>query len=526
MTSIAERLVSARRALSQRQFKQAHEICVAVLQQEPGNVEAHYLLACNAIERREISKAKTLLEVAHELAPAHVDVVLQLARCLLMLHEDVAARELLTITSLVPSTAAQHDTLGVLLTRLGVHDAATPHFKQSVALMPTPGALFNLASNERIVGVLGDSLEHFMALIQQAPDYYQAYSVIPELRRATPDNNLIDTITRLLPQLEPGSDGYYHLCMALAREHDALGQQGDMWRWLKAGNSAKKQRIAYQFSQDAANFQAVKEHCGATFFKRAVAGSKAAGPRPIFILGMPRSGTTLLERILSGPESVHAPGELHDVPITVKRLSGSNSPQVLDPRTMASLASLDIAALANEYRQRVRQHAPQGSCFIDKMPLNFFYAGVIQKALPEAKIICMQRNPMDVCFSNLKQLFAVNFSYYNYSLDQEDAARFIVAFHDLVAHWREWLPSSQFMEVSYEALVDSPEEHAKRVFEFCELSWRSEYLAIENNAAPVATASAVQVRQPLYRSGMARWKAYEQQLQPAARIFNAAGLKF
>jgi hypothetical protein len=157
------------------------------------------------------------------------------------------------------------------------------------------------------------------------------------------------------------------------------------------------------------------------------------------------------------------------------------------------------------------------------MPLNFFYAPLIRQALPRAKVICLRRGPLDTCLSNYRQLFATSFSYYNYAYDLLDTGRYYTAFDSLLALWRESI-GENYLEVRYEDVVDDTEREARRLIEFCELKWDPRCLAFQDNAAPVATASSAQVRQPIYRTSIERWRHYERELAPLRAQLTAAGI--
>ncbi len=161
--------------------------------------------------------------------------------------------------------------------------------------------------------------------------------------------------------------------------------------------------------------------------------------------------------------------------------------------------------------------------FVDKMPLNVLYAGLIHRALPNARIVCLRRDPMDVCLSNFRQLFATGFSYYDYAYDLEDVARYYVGFDRLVAHWRRTLPADRFTEIAYEDLVADQEGATRRLLAFCALRWDPRCLDFHENRAPVATASSVQVRRPLYSTAVGRWRRYGEALEPMRRVLAEAG---
>jgi hypothetical protein len=238
---------------------------------------------------------------------------------------------------------------------------------------------------------------------------------------------------------------------------------------------------------------------------------------------MPRTGTTLVERILSSHPNVFSAGELTNFGLVLKRATATPSNRVLDAETLGAGAHCDFAAVGAAYVESTRPRTGHKERFIDKMPLNLFYAALIRRCLPNAKIVCLRRNPLDTCLSNYRQLFATSFSYYNYSYSLVDIGRYYAAFHALTKVWRESL-TLNYLEIHYEDVVDRTEHEARRLVEFCELPWDARCLTFQDNAAPVATASSVQVRQPIYRSGLERWRHYERELTPLRELLAAAGI--
>jgi hypothetical protein len=238
---------------------------------------------------------------------------------------------------------------------------------------------------------------------------------------------------------------------------------------------------------------------------------------------MPRTGTTLVERILSSHPQVFAAGELTNFGLASKRATGTGSNRVLDPETLVASASCDAYALGETYLDSTRPRTGHTERFIDKMPLNFFYAALIRRALPNAKIVCLRRNPLDTCLSNYRQLFATGFSYYDYAYDLLDIGRYFAGFSKLADHWARTL-GGNYLEVHYERVVENTPQEARRLLEFCELPWDPACVAFERNAAPVATASSVQVRQPIYRTGLERWRHYQRELAPLEVLLRAEGL--
>nr|WP_225444725.1 sulfotransferase [Pseudomarimonas arenosa] len=248
-----------------------------------------------------------------------------------------------------------------------------------------------------------------------------------------------------------------------------------------------------------------------------------ASEEPIFIVGLPRTGTTLVERILSSHPQVFAAGELSHFATALKRAAATASPYVLDAETLRAAADLDLAAVGRSYIDSTRPRTGHTPRFIDKMPLNVVLAGVIRAALPKARIICLRRHPLDSCLSNYRQLFATGFTYYHYAYDLIDCGRYWLGFDRLVAHWRAEL-GDRFMEVHYEQVVEDIESQARRLLAFVGLPWDPRCIDFHQNQAPVATASSAQVREPLYRRAVGRWQRYQDQLLPLIDWLHSQGV--
>ena len=252
------------------------------------------------------------------------------------------------------------------------------------------------------------------------------------------------------------------------------------------------------------------------------AGAEEA--EPIFIVGMPRTGTTLVDRILSGHSAVSSAGELTDFALYMKRRAKTPSPLVLDPETLEAAIDVDSAALGRDYMASVKASLGLEGRFIDKMPLNIFYAPLILRAMPNARVICLRRHPADTVLSNYRQLFATGFSYYNYAYDITHTARYFAGFDRMVKDFEDMLPADRFIQVHYEKVVDNLEAEARRLLDFCGLPFEPGCVDFHRNAAPVATASSAQVRKPLYRTSLDRWKRYRPGIDPALGVLVEEGV--
>ncbi len=181
---------------------------------------------------------------------------------------------------------------------------------------------------------------------------------------------------------------------------------------------------------------------------------------------------------------------------------------MLDTETLAATSGINFSDIGERYLNDTKHLARGSARFTDKMPLNFFYAGLIHQAMPDARIVILRRNPLDSCLSNFRQLFSTGFSYYNYALSIDDTAEYYMAFENLIEHWKQNLPGNRVHEIYYEDIVKDQENQTRQLLDFCELSWDENCLRFHENTAPVSTASSVQVRQPLYAGSVGRWQKY------------------
>jgi hypothetical protein len=318
------------------------------------------------------------------------------------------------------------------------------------------------------------------------------------------------------------ADSRLHIGHALAKAHEDLDDAESAMRWLARAKDMKRAAGRH----DAGELDELFASAATTAEGVFDSGAGWQDDAPIFVVGMPRTGTTLVDRILSSHSVVTSAGELTDFALEVKRAAKTPSQLVLEAETLRAAPSLNLAGVGERYIARARRVVGDAPRFVDKMPLNFFYAALILKALPRARVICVRRNPADTVLSNYRQLFATAFSYYQFASDLGWTADYYVRFDRLMAAFREKLPPQQFTEVWYEDIVADIDTQARRLVGFCGLPWQDQCLAFHENAAPVATASSAQVRQPLYATSVHRWRRYRAWMQPALDVLEAAGVAF
>jgi hypothetical protein len=304
-----------------------------------------------------------------------------------------------------------------------------------------------------------------------------------------------------------------HLDFALAKALADLKEHRRSFEHLLRGNAGKRATIPY----DEAAAMALFDRIEATFTPELIAAQSGLGDPsgvPIFVLGMPRSGTTLVEQILASHPLVHGAGELktfNDVVDTVRGPDGAVAPF---PEFVPALEAAPIRMIGAHYLAQIQALAPKASHITDKMPSNYYFAGLIHLALPNARIIHTMRDPVDTCISCFSKLFTAE---QNHTYDLGELGRYYRRYQELMTHWRRVLPAGRILDVRYEDVVADLEGQARHMIAHCGLEWDPRCLAFHATERPVRTASATQVRRPIYRSAIGRWRVYEEFLAPLLR---------
>lgn len=513
------RLAAAARLLSVKAYREAHRACLEVLKTDPGNAEAFYLLGILTADHANFAKAEELFARAASLDAKHAGARAQRARCLLALSRRTEAVEIVReAAKLAPADAFTLDTIGVVLSRAGLHSEALPFYARAAEANPeNADHHYNHAAALQFAGEMDAAREAYRRCAEADPDDTRGIPAIVQITKQTADTNEIPALERMFVQHSGDADALLRAGHALAKTYEDLKQPVEALDWLGRAKALKRTQVRHDSSTDAALFEAAMRTAD-TLRGR----TSAAGGAPVFICGMPRTGTTLVDRILSSHSAVTSGGELTDFALCLKRLAKTPSNLVLDPETLEAVSRVDLSALGKAYMHSVRTSLGLAGRFTDKMPLNILLAPVILAALPETRVICLRRHPADTVLSNYRQMFATSFSYYNYAYTLEDTARYYVGFDRMVRHFEAALPE-RFMVVHYEKVVTEIEPQTRRMLDFCGLPFEEQCLAFHENTAPVATASSAQVREPLYTSALARWKRYEAGLSPALDILEAAG---
>ncbi|MEO5587157.1 MAG: sulfotransferase [Novosphingobium sp.] len=512
---------AARNALGRGDLNSTHQLAATLVAENPRDAEGHFLLGIAESSSGRVQAGIQHVGRAVELDPQG-EYRAQLAKLFTLVRRDGdAAATLHDAEQAPPADALSRDTMGCVYSRLGDHAGALPHFSEAVRLEPRNTEYrYNQAATLNFLGRTDEADAALEALIALAPRDARAHHLLAGLRKQTAERNHVERLARTHDETSDGR-GRLLLGYALAKELEDVGQPDEALDRLCAVNAEHRRTLPYTSVRDAVIFDAIET----SWPKVSAAPATGAAPEaPIFIIGMPRTGTTLVDRIISSHPDVESAGELQAMPLAVKKAAGTRTPTVMDPETIAIAAGCDMAAIGHDFLQRASHHRREPALwFTDKFPGNFHYAGFIAQALPAARIVCLRRHPLDTVLSNFRNLFAVGSRYYDYSYDLLDIAAYYVRFDRLMAMWREALPG-RVIEVRYEELVADQEGQTRRLLAHCGLEWDDDCLSFHTNDAPVSTPSAAQVRRPMYRDSVARWKRHADVLEPVRRFFEASGI--
>lgn len=456
-------------------------------------------------------------ERAARSAPGDLRARFRWLECLLYCgRPDRVRDELATLEAGARSSPALWARIAEFYTHLTDHAAARRCNAEAARLAPGDARyLYALAASEIATGDVERAERHLTDVIAIDPHDYDAYRNRSTLRRQTQDANHIAEIEGVLDAGVKSPAGEVQLCYALAREYEDIGDYDTSFGYLQRGADRRRALLGYRVEGDVAALGRLTEVFDAALFGPDRGGCDESGA--IFVIGLPRSGTTLVDRILASHPSVASLGEVNDFAWSLMHTLGRAAPKA---ELIELSAEVDPRRLGRRYLGGIRRYGYDEPWLVDKTPLNYLYLGLIRMALPNARVVHIERHPLDSCYGMYRTLFRAG---YPFSYDLGDLAAYYLAYRRLMSHWQSVLPDG-FLNVRYESLVDDQEAVSRELVAYCGLDWDPACLDFHRSTTPVATESAAQVREPVHRRALGRWRHYADRLEPLARKLREAGI--
>ena len=487
----------------------AENILRAYLRISSDDVEALRLLARIQHQRAVLGEAESLLEAALEVKPNYVAARLDYVRVLIDRQKYLRAREETdTLLRLEPGNRDYLSLYAATCVGLGEHESAIARYRELLAASPASADLHvSLGHSLKAVGRKKEATESYQMAAAARPSFGDAWWSLANLKTYSFSQNEI--VQMRAEEAAPGTDPVdrYHLCFALGKALEDRNEFAESWQFYERGNALKRAESRYHPDITETNTLKQVEVCTAQFFGARV-GVGEPNFDPIFIVGLPRSGSTLIEQILASHSLVEGTHELSDIQRIVVEIRGLEDNRY--PAALAELAPEEFRRLGERYITDTRAYRQGKPFFIDKMPNNFCHIGLIHLMLPNAKIIDVRRDPMACCVSNLRQLFAKG-QEFTYSI--EDIARYYRTYLELMRHWDAVLPG-RILRVWHEDVVEDLEGNVRRILGFCGLEFEPTCVEFYKTERSVNTASSEQVRRPIFLGGLFQWRNYEPWLGP------------
>ncbi|MAT83994.1 MAG: sulfotransferase [Gammaproteobacteria bacterium] len=506
--------------LARGDFRGAAARCQRLLQAKPDLVEAHFLVGLIAQESGDTRTALHGFGSVTTLDATHGAAWAQLARLYMRLgHVRRADDALERAVAHQDGNPVVQDLIANTFSLLGEQDRAAEWLERAVAARPEHVPfLVDLANNQMFRGQLEEAQRTVRRALTQRPDNANAHWLLANLRRAT-DRSHVEELQRLLAAPDLADRSRAFLAYGLGKELEDLEDWDAAFEAFADGARARRRTLRFDEQAEIETFAALAE----TLTERWLAGAGEGDPdpSPIFVIGQPRTGTTLVERIIASHSAVHSAGELRQFGSCLRRLADYQGERRDSAALIRAAAAIEPRRLGAAYlmtTERLRGSLPR---FVDKLPTNYRYLPLILAALPAARIVHLRRNPMDACFASFKQLFA---DAYPHSYDQQEMARHHARYLELMSTWRSRF-GDRFLEVDYERVAAEPEPEARRIIEFLGLPWEDACLEFHASRDAVTTASAVQVREPAHTRSIGRWRRYQRQLEPMREALAASGVE-
>ncbi len=513
----------ARRAMSDQDWATVDAAATEILELAANAAEGHFLKGIVEKAARRPKRAATAFSQALALNPKRYDAAIELAsQHSLARRNGEAAKLLEQYQGFLDNSPRYLDMAGTIYTEIGMAEKAMPLYELANRLQPGID-LFqaNLAACSVYVGKIDQARNIYQKLIEVNPAHQRNHYHLSRLAKAT-DTKHISAMSDVLQSTNLSPDKNVFLYYAIGKEYEDLERWDDAFSYYKKAGDAVSSVANFDLSSDIALVDTIIERCTQAWLDDSTAADESHSDThtPIFIAGLPRTGTTLTERILSSHSDIQSVGETQFLQMVMRRESGIQTIEAMNVDIFSAAAAVPAQTIGDGYLDSVRYRLNEKPFFIDKLPLNFLYLGVAAKALPNARLVYLKRHPMDACFSMYKQVFTWA---YKFSYSLENLGNYYLAYDRLLQHWRNVL-GERLVEVRYEDLVSDQEAQTRALLDRLGFEFDPACLDFEKNTNASATASSVQVRQKAHTRSIARWRHYEQHLQPLQRILTDGGV--
>lgn len=520
--SIESLSAGARRAAGARDWPVVAELAREILAIDRQAAEGWFLAGLAEKSAGNPRKAADALQRALRLDGERYDAAVERADILWRMLQNQQAKDLLDAYEdrLANSPYYLH-MAGTLWSRMGLHARALPLFQRALGLQPEVEIFkASLAGTSVLMGRVAEARTLYTELLEKNPGHQRNHYELSRLGRAR-DTQHVEAMKSVLQQTQLPPEKNIFLYYAIAKELEDLGQWPEAFHYYSLGGDAaagESRRAGYTVESDIELIDRIQAVCTAGWLASSTPPAAEAGrPAPLFVVGLPRTGTTLTERIIGSHSRVESADESYFLQLAIRRASGVQGREDMSPRMIEEAARSKPEVVARYYLDAIGYRLSGKPVFIEKYPLNYLYLGFIARSFPAAPIVHLRRHPMDACFAMYKQ------SFFRFAYTLEDLAAYYVAYDRLQRHWRDTL-GDRVIEVSYEELVAEPEREIRRLLERLGLPFEQACLDFHLNEAPSATASTVQVREKAHTRSVGRWRQFERELEPLRARLEEAGI--
>ena len=512
---------AARRAAQAKDWTQVRACAKEILNRQRDSAEGRFLLGLAEKSSNRREQAIKAFSKAISLDDGRYDAAIELADQYLYSHRYGDAVNLLRqFEQLLSNSPRYLDMAGMIYTKAGLPEKAWPLHKKANELQPGIDSLrANFAACCVFVGKLDEAKQIYADLLEKHPNHQRNHYELSRLGRAA-DSEHVEQMKEVLRATNLKPEQNIYIYYAIGKELEDLEQWDEAFEYYKMAGDAAASVANYDVEADIRLIDKVIEVCNKDWLQQGAIeqATDEVQKVPVFIIGLPRSGTTLTERILASHSNVESAGESYLLQIAIKQESRVRSSDNMSPEIIESAARKDIRRIASGYLEAIDYKLGDKPLFIEKFPENMLYVGFIAKAFPRCQIILQKRNPMDTCFAMYKQ------SYFRYAYSLDDLGPYYVAYDRLYRHWCEQL-AARLIEVEYEAMVSNQEGETRTLLERMGLDFEQACLHFEKNVTASNTASTVQIREKVHTRSVQRWKFFEERLQSLRNHLQDAGIE-